>query len=185
MHNDEAWQLYYKNGEPIPGEGWDSARDNPEHSGDDGIVGVAVIFLYRRRPEGLEFLWQKRSELVSRYPGDYDISAGGHINLGEMVVEAAVRETYEEIGAKISAKDLEFVTMRPFNKNRFAWVFAVDFTDRPDEFSFNDREVSEVKWVPYAEMDEFRGKFAKKPLRDDELTFAALADWIIMHDEDF
>lgn len=177
MHNDEIWQLYYKNGEPIPGGGWESVRDNPEVSGGEGIVGVAVVFLYRKVNGGLEFLWQRRSEFVSRFPGDFDISAGGHINLGETVIEGAIREVKEEIGAEVSKEDLEFVTMRPFNRNRFAWVFAVDWTGREENFSFNDKEVSEVKWVAYEEMEDFRKKFAKKPLKDDALTFAALAEW--------
>lgn len=183
MHTDEIWQLYHPNGEPIKDHGWDSAKDNPEIASADAqeIVGVAVIFLYRLGEHGLEFLWQRRSELVSRYPGDYDISAGGHINFGETVVEGAIRETYEEIGVKITAEDLKFVTMRPFNKNRFAWVFAVDWTGREEAFLFNDKEVSEVRWVEGAKMREFREEFAKEPLKNDQLTFAALREWARMH----
>ena len=70
MHHDELWQLYYPNGEPIKGAGWESARDNPEKNQGNEIVGVAVIFLYRVTETGeVEFLWQKRSEKVDRYPG--------------------------------------------------------------------------------------------------------------------
>ena len=129
----------------------------------------------------LEFLWQKRSDEIDRYPGDGDISAGGHINLGESVVEAAVRETREEIGAKITANELEFVTMRPFNKNRFAWVYLVDWTDRAEEFHFDDKEVSEVRWVEYDKMDEFRKEFAKAPLKRGNLTFEMLDVWLKEH----
>ena len=182
MHFDELWQIYAPNGEPIPGAGWDSALDNPEKTGSDAIVGVAVVFLFRVNNDGvLELLWQKRSDKIDRFPGDYDISAGGHINLGESLVEAAVRETREEIGADISVDDLNFVTERAFNKNRFAWVYAVDWTGRPDEFHFDDQEVSEVKWVPLAEADEFRKKFGKAPLKKDELTIATLRDWFRQH----
>ena len=181
MHEDELWQVYAPNGEAIPGSSWDSALDNPEKTGSDVIVGVAVVFLYRRNSKGvLELLWQKRSEKVSRYPGDYDISAGGHINLGETVVEGAIRECHEEIGVEISAEDLGFVTMRPFNKNRFAWVFAVDFTGREEDFKFNDEEVSEVRWVAFPETEKFKKEFAKVPLKDDEATFAALENWFRM-----
>ncbi len=181
MHHDETWQLYYPNGEAIVGKGWDSALDNPEKTGSDEIVGVAVIFLYRVCDDEIEFLWQKRSETVDRYPGYYDISAGGHINLGESLVEAAIRETSEEIGSIITPEDLQFMTMRPFNKNRFAWVYMVDWSDKKDEFSFNDKEVSEVKWVKYSEMDAFWKTFAKPPLQNDKLTFLCLTEWLKMH----
>ena len=182
MHKDELWQIYAPNGEPIVGEGWDSALDNPEATGSDAIVGVAVVFLYRHTVDGdVELLWQRRSDKIDRFPGDYDISAGGHINLGESLVEAAIREADEEIGAKIMAEDLHFVTMRPFNKNRLAWVYAVDWTGRPEAFYFNDKEVSEVKWVPFAETEEFRTQFAKAPLKKDALTFECLKEWFLQH----
>lgn len=182
MHKDELWQVYASDGEPILGEGWDSTLGNPEVTGSNKIVGVAIVFLYRLNDKGgLEFLWQKRSEKVDRYPGDYDISAGGHVNLGETLVEAAIRETREEIGVKIEAKDLQFMIEAPFNRNRFAWVYAVDFTGRKDEFEFDDGEVSEVRWVPYEEMEKFRSKYAKKPLREDEFTFLTLNNWLRMH----
>ena len=182
MHHDEMWQIYAPNGEPIEGAGWDSALDNPEKTGSDVIVGVAVVFLYRRRDDGvLEILWQRRSSKVNRYPGDYDISAGGHINLGETLVEAAIRESHEEIGAEITMEDLRYVTMRPFNKNRFAWIYAVDWTGKPEEFHFDDMEVSEVKWVPFSETEEFRTEFAKAPLKKDALTFACLEEWFKQH----
>ena len=122
MHKDEIWQTYYPNGESIIGEGWDAFLNEPEETGSNVIVGIAIVFLYRHTENGLEFLWQKRSDKIDRYPGDYDFSAGGHINLGESAVEAAIRETHEEIGVEVSAEDLHFVTMRPFSKDRFAWV---------------------------------------------------------------
>lgn len=181
MHKDEMWQLFYPNGEPIKDAGWDSARDNPDGE-DTEIVGVAVVFVFRKNPEGiLELLWQKRSAGVSRYPGFYDISAGGHINLGETLVEAAVREAREEIGAVITPEDLGFVTMRGFNKNRFAWVYAVDWTLKPDEFHFDDDEVEEVKWVPFDLTADFVKKYAKPSLKGDNLTFEALKVWFKAH----
>ena len=182
MHHDEKWQVYQPNGEPIFGEGWDSALGNPEETGSDKIVGVSVTFVYRINDAGeLELLWQRRSDKVDRFPGDYDISAGGHINMGESVVEGAVRECYEEIGADVSAEDLYFVTMRPFNKNRFAWIFAVDWTKRKEEFKFNDKEVSEVRWVAFSETEEFKERFAKAPLKKDNLTFLGLKEWFSQH----
>jgi 8-oxo-dGTP pyrophosphatase MutT (NUDIX family) len=180
MHHDEMWQVYRPNGEPIVGSGWNSALGNPEETGADAIVGVAVIFVYRKNDDDiLELLWQRRSERVDRFPGDYDISAGGHINLGESLVEGAVRECHEEIGAEIGADDLRFVTMRPFNKNRFAWVFAVDWTEKKETFKFNDEEVSEVKWVPFEETEAFCLKSAKAPLKKDKLTIALLREWFL------
>lgn len=188
MHHDELWQVYAPNGEAIPGEGWESALDNPEVTGADVIVGCAVIFLYRINGEGvLELLWQRRSSKVDRYSGEYDISAGGHINLGETVVEGAIRECREEIGAEVSSDDLCFATTSPYNKNRFAWIFMVDWTGKEEGFHFDDDEVSEVKWVPFSKTQEFRARYAKEPVRKDKVTFPMIEEWFKMHgylDED-
>lgn len=182
MHTDEKWQTYYPNGEPIIGEGWDSALGNPEKTGSDKIVGVAVVFVFRQNDNGeIDLLWQKRSDKIERFPGDYDISAGGHINLGETLVEAAIRECREEIGIDFLPEDLYFVTMRPFHKCRFAWIYAVDWTHRGDDFRFDDNEVSEVKWVPLKETDAFRKEFGKKPLKNDEITFRSLENWFKLY----
>ncbi|MBQ6461653.1 NUDIX domain-containing protein [Candidatus Saccharibacteria bacterium] len=177
MHKDEIWQTYYPNGESIIGEGWDAFLNEPEETGSNVIVGIAIVFLYRHTENGLEFLWQKRSDKIDRYPGDYDFSAGGHINLGESAVEAAIRETHEEIGVEVSAEDLHFVTMRPFSKDRFAWVYLVDFTGKEENFHFDDEEVSEVKWVPLDKLDEFRLECAKAPLKKDNITFECIKQW--------
>lgn len=181
MHHDEQWQVFAPNGESIAGASWASILGNPGTDVDE-IVGVAITFLYRRNENGeLEFLWQKRAKDVDRYPEYYDLSAGGHINLGESAVEAAIREAREEIGVELGANDLRYGFMRPFNKNRFAWLYFVNYTGRPDEFHFDDNEVSEVKWVPYSEMREFIHNYAKPPLASDEMTFDFVDEWLEMH----
>ncbi len=182
MHQDEYWQVYDKSGSPIPGEGWAADLDNPEKTGSDKIVGAVLVFLYRINDAGeLEILWQKRSDTVSRWPGMYDSSAGGHINLGESLVEAAIRESREEIGAEITFSDLKFVgAYTPLN-TRVIWMYMVDYSGRPDDFHFDDNEVSEVKWVPYSKLGEFRKEFIKKSLAESEVVFDMITGWLKMH----
>lgn len=59
-------------------------------------------------PEG-RLLLQKRSGNKVIQPGKWDASAGGHLAPGETWEEAAVRETGEELGVKLSGKDLTFL----------------------------------------------------------------------------
>lgn len=53
--------------------------------------------------------FQQRSYKKKDFPGLYDISAAGHIDIGEKVEEAIKREVEEEIGIVIDPQKLEFV----------------------------------------------------------------------------
>ena len=53
--------------------------------------------------------FQQRSYDKKDFPGLYDISAAGHINIGEDPDIAVKRETYEEIGMEIDSEKLKFI----------------------------------------------------------------------------
>ena len=181
MHKDEKWQLFYSNGEPMVDK-WRSAElDNPGPEEDD-IVGGAVVHLYRKNPEGeIELLWQQRSFKIDHYPGKWDVSAGGHVNLGETFADAVVREAHEEIGIDISVNDLTLVGLRRSRKGIINFIYLVDWTGRPEDFKFDDGEVAAVKWVPLSKTDEFRREFAKKPVAEDDATYMSIQKWLEKH----
>jgi len=53
--------------------------------------------------------FQQRSYGKKDFPGLYDISAAGHVDIGEEAEVAAKRETQEEIGIVINPKKLKFI----------------------------------------------------------------------------
>ena len=53
--------------------------------------------------------------------------------------------------------------------------------EMPEDFHFDDEEVSEVKWVLFKEADEFRMKYCKPPLKKDNLTLVLLEEWFLQH----
>ncbi len=69
---------------------------------------VSVVFLIK---EGEKYLFQKRKN-ASIYAGGY-VLPGGHIETGETVLEAAVRELYEELDIQVKKADLEFKMVEP------------------------------------------------------------------------
>ena len=175
MHKDDVWQVFSHNGEPIKDKSWDAAKDNPTKE-DNVIVGGAATFLYRKTASGIEMLWQKRAEGVDN-GGLWDYSAGGHVNLGESFAEAAVRETDEEIGAKVRLDELRLVSVRLIRGLLFRAVYLVDWTGKPEDFHFDDGEVAEVRWVPLAKTKEFQEDFAKPSVKKDKATFYLINDW--------
>jgi len=54
-----------------------------------------------------EILLAQRSAKKTICPLLWDVSVAGHIDSGETIKQAAIRETFEEIGLKISEKDLK------------------------------------------------------------------------------
>lgn len=50
---------------------------------------------------------QQRGAQKKTFPNLWDVSAAGHVGAGEDILEAAVREVYEELGCIISAEKLE------------------------------------------------------------------------------
>ena len=61
-------------------------------------------------------LIQQRKETKTYCPGCWDVSAGGFVLAGEGSLEAAVRETEEELGLKLPAESLDYVCCEPFGK---------------------------------------------------------------------
>ena len=167
MHDSETWQEFDKAGEPIKNGGRNPKLGNPG-IGESVYTSVAIVWLYRKTADDIEVLFQKRSDKVDRFAGKWDIAAGGHINYNESVLDAAVREAREEIGATITKDMLRLVVITPsLFANNILREFICDYTGHPDNFHFDDEEVSEVKWVKLSEFDKFIDENAKAPLKED------------------
>lgn len=109
-----------------------------------------------------QLLLQKRSGNKRAYPHMWDISVGGHISAGQTSLEAAKRETAEELGQILSDKAFTFLfTIRQqriqhqsdFIDEEFNDVYLVRSDVNASDFMFEKEEVEEVKWM---DLDEFR-----------------------------
>lgn len=65
-----------------------------------------TIHLWLYTKDG-KILLQQRSHKKSIYPLLWDVSAAGHIDARESFIEAALRETKEEIGLQLQPEDLK------------------------------------------------------------------------------
>lgn len=95
-------------------------------------------------------LFLKRSETSENFPGWY-ILPGGKQEVDETVEQAAIRETYEETGVKVSNPKLKVVaTHNHFYRNRVYLVFIF----QAEEFSGELKESDEGKpeWMGLKDM---------------------------------
>ncbi|MDR0727081.1 MAG: NUDIX domain-containing protein [Rickettsiales bacterium] len=101
-----------------------------------------------------QILVQKRADAKSNFPGMWDKSVGGGVMAGESIVEAALRETAEEIGLKVGVNDLIYIgsvkdefpsgndTVRMLLDN---FVIMGDYDIK--DMTFQKEEVSGIKFV--------------------------------------
>jgi len=80
---------------------------------------VAVIFVIKK---GEEYLFQKRTHTGAQ-DGWY-MMPGGHVDEGESVIHAAVRELKEELDIVVDPEDLKFKLVKP-EKNHISFFFEI------------------------------------------------------------
>lgn len=103
-------------------------------------------------------LLQKRTEGIELYPGRWDNSAAGHVDVEESYEVAARRELAEEIGLQ-TTKLREVGYYRhvsyfdQYKLNRFTKVYKV-IVPSDTEFIIQPEEVSMVQWFTLAEVKQ-------------------------------
>lgn len=160
-HEGEIWQEIDFNGKRLGG----IDPNNYDYDKVKIFAGTAIM-LYRQNNEKIEFLFQHRSKKLKGNPDKWDVSAGGHINLNEPKLQAAVREAKEEIGIDINASKLEFVAGYINGKN-YINLYFYDWTGKADDFVFDDGEVEEVKWIEPKDFEDFWSKLKPQVRFDD------------------
>lgn len=104
-----------------------------------------------------ELLLQKRSASKKSYPNYWDISGAGHIRTGETVVEGAIRELKEELGVEATENDLKYISTIEYRNPKnmeFEYVYLLKCNKKVEEYTFEDEEVSEVKYVYFEELEK-------------------------------
>lgn len=147
----EQWQLYDEQGRPIAGRG--AAKNEIFCKG--LLHGASHVWIWRIQNGHVEVLLQKRAAGKRTWPNLYDVSAAGHIDLGEAPLTAAVREAKEEIGISIGESSLIHVGVHralmvaPNNaiEHEFQWLYVVKLTQTMD-LTAADAEVAALAWKP-------------------------------------
>lgn len=129
-----------------------------------------VVHLHVLSPDRKSILLQRRSLAKDIQPGRWDTAVGGHIDYGESVADALVREAREELGIDASAavplcryewrseREHELVNVNILIADPSSLILTPD----PDE-------VSEVRFWALDEIDAARGRGILTPNFESEL----------------
>lgn len=145
----ELWQLYDEQGRPLAGRG--ASKDEVFKQG--LLHGASHVWIWRCGGGQPEVLLQKRASDKRTWPDCYDISAAGHIDLGEKPIVAAIRETIEEIGLTVLEEDLQLISVHRAHlsagddaiENEFQWLYLLELPG-DSHLSLQKSEVASVEW---------------------------------------
>ena len=125
------------------------------------LLAVHTLVLNSRN----ELLIQKRSLRKDRYPGCWDLSAGGFVQSGEDSAAAAQRELREETGLDVPLSELRFLFTEPFS-----YLLDDFYLLRSDaaieSLQLQEEEVDEAKWASQREVETMilDGRFVDYPV---------------------
>lgn len=111
-----------------------------------------------------EILLQKRADHIESHPGKYDISAAGHLTAGDSFIQGALREVEEELGIKLTEKDLIKIG-EVYNEStqhngtyinkEYNDIYVVKKDIPIEDFVIQESEVSLVKYIPIKEFKKW------------------------------
>ena len=152
-------QLHYNEGEQrelfplIDEEGNVVGRATRAYCHGGSMALHPVVHLHVIDAEGRIYL-QKRSMRKDIAPGKWDTSVGGHVDFGESLADAVVREAREELGLHIDPEDCRFLFQYVWQSSRerelvtaFSIVANADVIPQPDH-----DEVDEGRFFTFEEL---------------------------------
>ena len=112
----------------------------------------AVLALLAPGEHGAEILLTRRSTKLSNHQGEMSFP-GGRVDTSESIVEAALRETHEEVGvpAQLVTVHAELSPLSTFVSRSYIVPVLATVHEKP-ELLMSPYEVERAIWVPLAEL---------------------------------
>lgn len=134
---------------------------------------IAVWIMNEKR----EILIQKRAASKKQGPNKWGLTAG-HVDRGEEPIQAAKRETLEEIGIDVEEKELEPLLIEKMSEDFpkvnqtnscFEYWYLLRTNKKIEEYVIEEKELSEVKYISLEELEKIINT------QDDNYTFSDCA----------
>ena len=143
----EIWDLYNADGTPT---GFQACRGTNIPDGHYHIISEVIL----KHKETQDILVMKRSRHKNKYPGCWEITAGGCAVTGESPEECMLRELYEETGMTADKYDLLGIQVHKEEKAIFYLYIA--YTELSKScVRLQAGETEDSCWIPSAEMEKF------------------------------
>jgi isopentenyl-diphosphate delta-isomerase type 1 len=112
---------------------------------------------------GGRVLLQRRALVKQTWPGLWDVSVAGHVSAGESAIDAAIRETFEEIGLRLTPEELTHIATLRYHcelragyvENEFHDVYILRRDLDLDTLTLDPLEVAEVRFVSFEDLEQY------------------------------
>lgn len=135
-------------------------EDNKEYWISRSIAVMTVVFASVNGKVCV--LANKRGSGTPDYQGYWNCPCG-YLDWDESTIDAAKREVYEETGYRIHDIMLHNINDNPCSDDRqnvvFRYFSILKDVISPDPINGEENEVSEVKWIPINEIDDYDWAF--------------------------
>jgi len=160
---EELWQIYDEQGRPLENKG----AERGDIFGKGLLHGASHVWICRLNKGVAEILLQKRSATKETWPNLYEFSAGGHVQLHEKPLMAAVREAREEIGIHVAESDLRLISVQKVYmttengkiENEFQYIYLYELRSEIN-FTLQNSEVAALQWQT---LEEFKHALESNP----------------------
>ena len=117
----------------------------------------SVSMILEREINGkIEVLLQLRQN-TGWMDGFWDLGASGHVDKGETLIDAAIRETNEELEINVIPEDVEFLHLshNNYGENRIYYCFYVKIKNYSGEIKIGEpKKCAELKWFGIENLPE-------------------------------
>ena len=115
------------------------------------------IWFYNKKGD---ILLQQRGKHKETFPSFWDVSVAGHVMTGEKILDAALRETKEEIGLDITKNNLFQIDIRKnvnihpngINDCEFQHIFLCELLVDINKLKIQDEEVDGIVLISLSEL---------------------------------
>jgi len=152
------FQLVDRNGTRLGAASREECHGNP-------LLIHLVVHLHVFDARGRLYL-QKRSMRKDTNPGRWDTSVGGHVNAGEDVAAALIREAREELGIDAGGAKFLYVLLSEGSfESEYAQCFSLTWQG---EIHPDPDEIEEGRFFSLAEVESLMGTGVLTPLFERE-----------------
>ncbi len=138
---EELYDVFTRDGEYL---GTRPITDHNHYNNDNPEFYFKIVWILLLN-ENNEILIQKRSNNLKVHPGKWELSSSGHVNSGENELDAALRETKEEVGVSLDKNNIRLIKTY-IHKDAITYTYIARIRNNTN-LTLQKEEVDEVKWI--------------------------------------